>query len=85
MKEADVPNKNFDVLFETYRQNVYPAMLEYLAKDLGVSTDSLTAIGVGYEFVGPPLSFLRELPNLAFNAVNSSSSSFLTEPPGSSL
>ena len=58
LKGIDVPKKiSFDVLFDTYRQNVYPAMLEFLAEDLGVSTDSLTAIGVGYEFAGPSWVF----------------------------
>ncbi len=48
---------SFDIIFQTYQQNVYPAMLEYLAEDLGVSTNSLTAIGVGYEFTGPSWVF----------------------------
>ena len=53
-----MPKKiSFNILFQTYQQNVYPAMLEYLAEDLGVSTDSLTTIGVGYEFVGPSWIF----------------------------
>ena len=37
------------VLFETYRQNVYsfPAMLDSLAEELGVSAASLGQIGIG--------------------------------------
>ncbi len=48
---------SFADLFETYRQNVYPAMLEALAEQLGVSTTSLDYIGVGYEFDGPSWVF----------------------------
>ena len=49
--------KNFANLFDTYRQNVYPAMLEFLAEDLGVSANSLIQLGVGYEFAGPSWIF----------------------------
>ena len=52
-----MPKINFANLFETYRQNVYPAMLECLATDLGVSAKSLDLIGVGYEFEGPSWVF----------------------------
>lgn len=48
---------NFANLFEAYRQNVYPAMLGYLADDLGVTAKSLDLIGVGYEFAGPSWVF----------------------------
>ena len=34
--------------FEQYVKNVYPAMLQELAEDLGVSTDALIAIGIGF-------------------------------------
>ena len=47
-----MPKPNFAQLFETYRQNVYPAMLECLAADLGVSSEALDLIGIGYEFAG---------------------------------
>jgi putative DNA primase/helicase len=48
---------SFTKLFETYRRNVYPAMLEYIAEKLGVSTESLSMIGIGYEFEGPSWVF----------------------------
>lgn len=34
--------------FEQYIKNVYPAMLQELAEDLGVSTNALTAVGIGF-------------------------------------
>jgi len=35
-------------LFDVYRNNVFPAMLELLAEDLGVKVSSLQALGVGF-------------------------------------
>lgn len=54
-----MPKTNFANLFEKYRQNIYsfPAILECLAEELGVSADSLGQIGVGYEFAGPSWVF----------------------------
>jgi len=54
---------NFANLFETYRQNVCPAMLEYLANDLGVTAKSLDTMGVGYEFAGPSWVFAERSPS----------------------
>ncbi len=34
--------------FEQYIKNVYPAMLQELAEDLGVSTNALMAVGIGF-------------------------------------
>lgn len=51
------PKPDFAILFETYKQNVYPAMMECLAECLSVSTHSLNLIGVGYEFDGPSWVF----------------------------
>lgn len=38
----------FAELFEIYKQNVFPIMLEYLADDLGVKESSLQELGVGF-------------------------------------
>ena len=35
-------------LFDTYQNNVFPAMLELLAEDLGVKVSSLQTLGVGF-------------------------------------
>jgi len=51
------PKLDFAVLFEEYKQNVYPGMLNYLAEHLSVTTDSLKLLGVGYEFTGPSWIF----------------------------
>jgi P4 family phage/plasmid primase-like protien len=48
---------DFAVLFEIYKQNIYPAMMECLVEQLGVSAHSLNLIGVGYEFDGPSWVF----------------------------
>ena len=40
--------RSFAEQFEQYIKNVYPAMLEEFAEDLGVSTESLLAIGIGF-------------------------------------
>lgn len=39
---------NFETDFEIYRQNMYPAMVGELAHDLGVSTEAVEALGVGF-------------------------------------
>ena len=39
---------DFNELFEVYRSNVWPAMLDDLATDLGVSAESLNKLGVGF-------------------------------------
>ena len=43
-----VVSKTFAEQFEQYIKNVYPAMLAELAEDLGVSTEALLAIGMGF-------------------------------------
>ena len=48
---------DFAALFEIYKQNVYPGMLNCFAEQLGVTTDSLKLLGVGYEFAGPSWIF----------------------------
>ena len=48
---------DFAALFEIYKQNVYPSMLDCFAEQLGVTTDSLKLLGVGYEFDGPSWIF----------------------------
>lgn len=48
---------DFAALFEIYKQNVYPGMLDCFAEQLGVTTDSLKLLGVGYEFDGPSWVF----------------------------
>lgn len=45
----------------TYQENVYPAMMEVLAEDLGVSVDSLTQLGVGYI----PIAHFKNGPNFS--------------------
>ena len=35
-------------LFDIYQNNVFPAMLELLAEDLGVKVSSLQTLGVGF-------------------------------------
>ncbi len=41
-------DKTFAEQFEQYIKNVYPAMLDELAEDLGVSANALTSIGIGF-------------------------------------
>jgi putative DNA primase/helicase len=43
-----VAKKTFAEQFERYVKNVYPAMLAELAEDYGVSTEALSAIGIGF-------------------------------------
>ena len=40
---------NFTEQFILYQGNIFPAMLQELADDLGVSTDALSKIGVGFD------------------------------------
>jgi len=40
--------KDFNDLFITFQQNIYPAMLEVLAADLGVTVESIKKLGVGF-------------------------------------
>ncbi len=40
--------KNITELYEAYQGNIFPGMLSLLSQDLGVSGDSLTKLGLGY-------------------------------------
>ena len=40
--------QNFEDLWITFQQNVYPAMIDYLAEDLGVTVESIKKLGVGF-------------------------------------
>ena len=40
--------KDFNDLFITFQQNIYPAMLEVLAEDLGVTVESIKKLGIGF-------------------------------------
>ena len=41
--------QNFEALATTYAQSVDPAALQTLAGELGVSVESLTVLGTGYD------------------------------------
>ena len=48
-----MPTKNFTELFNTYAANILnTAMVKPLADELGVSTDSLLKLGLGYHLEG---------------------------------
>jgi P4 family phage/plasmid primase-like protien len=49
--------ENFAQLHEIYRQNISPAMVKYLAEDLGVSAESLERLGVGYNYAKSAFTF----------------------------
>lgn len=40
--------KDFNDLWITFQQNVYPAMIDCLAEDLGVTSESIKNLGVGF-------------------------------------
>jgi len=40
--------KDFNDLWITFQQNVYPAMIDCLAKDLGVTVESIKKLGIGF-------------------------------------
>ena len=48
-----MPKQNFSELFSTYAANILnESMVKLLADELGVSTDSLLKLGLGYHLMG---------------------------------
>jgi len=53
-EKQDIP---FAKLHEIYRQNITSGMVKYLAEELQVSTEALTALGIGYYYAKAAFTF----------------------------